>query len=138
MADGPRSAIRARGRQKTRETALLLQSPQRAPERRRSARLPIRPSPPTPAAAGSSSASAGRGTAPKTHRAGRDDSEREPQTPTLGGAASLVPGRRRRQPARWCRETLDEGRDLLTHAAAPRENENATHPAPPHRSRSLG
>ena len=51
-----------------RETALLLQSPQRSARARRRARLPSRPSPPTTAAAESSGASAGHGTT-RTHTA---------------------------------------------------------------------
>ena len=90
MADGPRSAIACSRPPKNARDSPATAKPS---AERRGARLPSRPSPPTPAAAGSSSASAGRGTAPKTHRAGRDDYEREPQTLTLGGAARLAPGR---------------------------------------------
>ena len=80
----------------------------------------LRPSPPTPAVAESNRASAGRGTAPKTHRAGRGDSERLPQTPTRGEAARLASGHRRR------RQSLRKAAESATHedtirAPPPRE-----------------
>ena len=91
-----------------------------------------RPSPPTPAAAGSSSASAGRGTAPKTHRPGRDDYEREPQTHRRSAArrawSQAVADASRRDGAakRWTRD------ETCSHTPPPRERERERNsPRPP-------